>query len=64
MLGEASTTEIVKTQNPIGFTENKKAAKRGGDIAGNARKELEQSTGKKVVTGGNFLDIKKNKKLK
>lgn len=64
MLGEASTTEIVKTQNPIGFDENKRVAKRGGDIAGNARKELEQSTGKKVVTPGNFLDIKKNKKLK
>lgn len=64
MLGEASTTEIVKTQNPIGFNENKKAAKRGGDIAGIARRELEQSTGKKVVTSGNFLDLKKNKKLK
>src|SRR5690606_24080358 len=40
MLGEASTTAIVKTQNPKGFVENKKAAKQGGAVAGNARKEL------------------------
>ena len=45
MLGEASTTEIVKTQNPIGFVQNKKVAKQGGDVAGNARKELESRTG-------------------
>ena len=37
MLGEASTTEIVKTQNPKGFIQNKKAAKQGGAVAGNAR---------------------------
>lgn len=50
MLGEASTTEIVKTQHPIGFEENRKAAKRGGNVAGIARKELESQTGRKVVT--------------
>jgi len=38
MLGEASTTEIVKTQNPKGFLQNKKAAKQGGVVAGNARR--------------------------
>lgn len=64
MLGEASTTEIIKVQDPIGFTENKKVAKKGGTIAGNARKELEQTTGKKVVTPKNFLHLKDNKKLK
>jgi DNA-damage-inducible protein D len=47
MLGEASTTEIVKTQNPKGFIQNKKAAKQGGAVAGNARRELESRTGKK-----------------
>lgn len=47
MLGEASTTEIVKTKNPKGFDENKKVAKQGGSVAGNARKELEQKTGKR-----------------
>jgi DNA-damage-inducible protein D len=57
MLGEASTTEIVKTKNPIGFVENKKVAKQGGDVAGNARKELEQKTGKKVVSKENYLQM-------
>ncbi len=65
MLGEASTTEIVKTQNPKGFVENQKAAQQGGSVAGNARKELESRTGKKVVSTGNYLpEAKKNKELK
>jgi DNA-damage-inducible protein D len=64
MLGEASTTEIVKTKNPKGFTQNKKVAKEGGTIAGNARKALEIQTGKKVVTKNNFLpEAKKNNVL-
>jgi DNA-damage-inducible protein D len=57
MLGEASTTAIVKTKNPIGFVENKKVAKQGGDVAGNARKELEKKTGKKVVSKENYLQL-------
>ena len=65
MLGEASTTEIVKTQNPKGFNQNKKAAKQGGAVAGNARRELESRTGKKVVSTDNYLpETKKNKELK
>ena len=66
MLGEASTTAIVKTQNPIGFTENKKVAKQGGDVAGNARKELEIKTGEKVVSPTNYkaLEEKKQKRIK
>lgn len=65
MLGEASTTEIVKTQNPKGFIQNKKAAKQGGEVAGNARLELESKTGKKVVSQDNYLpEAKKNKELK
>lgn len=66
MLGEASTTAIVKTQNPKGFTENKKVAKQGGDVAGNARKELEKKTGKSIVSTENFKQIaeKKQNKLK
>ena len=50
MLGELATTEISKSEDPEGFEESKKIAKRGGDIAGNARKELEANTGKKVVS--------------
>ncbi|MFV7236022.1 Bro-N domain-containing protein [Flavobacterium sp. ZB4R12] len=65
MLGEASTTEIVKTQNPKGFIQNQKAAKQGGAVAGNARRELESRTGKKVVSTDNYLpEAKKNKELK
>lgn len=63
MLGEASTTAIVKTQNPEGFTENKKAAKQGGAVAGNARRELETKTGEKVVSSANYLPETKVKQL-
>lgn len=45
--------------------ENANAGKKGGAVAKNARLELEQKTGKKVITGENFLPAKKvNKKLK
>ena len=59
MLGEASTTEIVKTQNPEGFIENQKVAKQGGAVAGNARRELESKTGKSVITSKNLLSQEK-----
>lgn len=55
MLGEASTTAIVKTRNPKGFIENQIAAKQGGSVAGKARKDLETKTGKKVVSSENYL---------
>ncbi len=55
MLGEASTTEIAKNKNAQGFIQNKKAATEGGDVAGNARKELEQKSGRKVSTKQNYL---------
>lgn len=64
MLGEASTSEIVKTQNPTGFIENKKAAIRGGKVAGDARKALELETGAKVVSSSNFLsEAPKSKRI-
>ncbi|MDO8954647.1 MAG: Bro-N domain-containing protein [Gammaproteobacteria bacterium] len=59
MLGEASTTEITRTSDAQGFTENKKTAKLGGEVAGNARKELEQKTGKLIVTKENYLEQSK-----
>ena len=59
MLAEATTTELTKTFNPEGLEENKKVAKRGGDIAGNTRKEIEKETGKSVVTPKNAIDFKK-----
>lgn len=63
MLGEASTTEIAKNKNTQGFDENKTAAKQGGTVAGNARRELEQKSGKKVSTRKNFLSSPQNKRL-
>lgn len=53
MLAEASTKDISQVVNPKNFNESKKIAKDGGNIAGNARKELEQKTGKKVITSLN-----------
>jgi DNA-damage-inducible protein D len=55
MLGEASTTAIVKTKNPKGFVQNKTVAKQGGTIAGDARKALELKTGEKIVSEDNYL---------
>ena len=59
MLAEASTTELTKATNPKGLEENKKVAKEGGSIAGNARKAIEQRTGKLVVTPKNAVDLSK-----
>ena len=53
MLGELATTEISKTENPHGFEESKIVARDGGGIAGNALRELENRTGRKVVSSKN-----------
>ena len=53
MLAEASTTEISKVENPDGFEESRDVAKRGGNIAGNAKQELEEVTGKSVISKKN-----------
>ena len=59
MLAEATTTELTKTTNPKGLEENRKVAKRGGSIAGNARKEIEKEIGKPVITSKNAVDMSK-----
>jgi len=64
MLGEAATTEITRNRDVQGFNENKQTAIEGGSVAGTARKELEAKSGKKVVSGKNYLPGKKIKKLK
>ncbi len=53
MLAEASTTDIAKAEQPQGFAENQTVARRGGNVAGVARKALEAETGKPVVTSQN-----------
>jgi hypothetical protein len=56
MLGEAATTEITRTKDAQGLPESKTAAKEGGTVAGNARRELEKKSGRKVVSRENYLD--------
>lgn len=64
MLAEATTTEISKEKNPKNLNENKIIATQGGSIAGNARKQIEAKTGKKVVSSQNakkLLPVKSSK---
>jgi len=67
MLAEATTTEISKEKNPRTFEDSRKIANQGGAIAGNTRREIEEKTGKKVVSNQNaklldksFKKIEKN----
>jgi DNA-damage-inducible protein D len=55
MLGERATTEIARTKDAFGFSENKDAAQKGGKIAGDARDNLEAETGKSIVSNENYL---------
>jgi DNA-damage-inducible protein D len=55
MLGEASTTELAKKKDAKGFRQNQQAARDGGEVAGNARKELEGKSGTPVVSAKNYL---------
>ena len=56
MLGEAATTEITRTKDSQGLPESKEAAVEGGTVAGNARRELEKKSGRRVVSKENYLD--------
>jgi hypothetical protein len=58
MLAEATTTEISKEKKPETFAQNREIAKRGGKIAENTRKEIEETTGKKVVSKLNVKNLK------
>jgi hypothetical protein len=60
MLAEASTTEISKDKQPKTFTENKIVAQKGGNVAKAARVQLENTTGKKVITKQNAKGLGNN----
>lgn len=62
MLGERSTTEITRARDSQGFPKLKQDSKEGGNIAGGARKRLEEKTGKRVSSGKNYLQ--KSKRVK
>lgn len=59
MLGEATTTELSRNRDSKGFSSLQKDAKDGGKVSGNARKEIESKTGKRVATPENFLQQRK-----
>ncbi len=59
MLAEATTTEISKEKHPKSFDDSKRIAKQGGTIAGNTRREIEEKTGKRVVTSQNAKQLDK-----
>ena len=62
MLGERVTTEISQQEKPDTFQKNKKVAKRGGDVAGVARKETEKEIGRSVVSKENYLQTPESQK--
>ena len=57
MLAEATTTELTKSENPYGLEENQLVARKGGRVAGNARREIEKETGKPVITSQNAKQL-------
>lgn len=57
MLGERVTTEISQQENPESFDDNKKVARRGGKVAGVARKETEKELGHTIISSQNYLDL-------
>jgi hypothetical protein len=57
MLAEATTTELSKEQEPQTFNENRDVARSGGEVAGNARRDIENRTGKPVITAKNAVDF-------
>ncbi len=63
MLGEKVTTEISKNEKPEDLEGNKKVAKRGGRVAGNARKNTEKELGKSIISEENYIDKPQDKTL-
>ena len=62
MLGERMTTELSQNEKPETFDKSKNVAKRGGNVAGNARIEAEKELGRPVITGENYLSVLQKKK--
>ncbi len=64
MLGEGVTTEITRSKEAEGFKKLQKAAREGGEVAGNARKDAEKKIGKTIISGENYLDTPEKEKRK
>lgn len=64
MVGEKATTDITISKDSKGFNECKDSAIKGGTIASNTRKDIEQNTGKPIVSGENYLHLTEGKRAK
>ncbi len=64
MLGERMTTELSQEEKPDSFIKSKDVAKRGGKVAGNARKDAEKELNRSIITSENYLSELEKKKLK
>jgi len=64
MLGERVTTEITRSKEAEKFDDCADAAKEGGEVAGNARKDAERRIGKSIISGNNYLEIPEKEKRK
>ena len=56
MVGEKATTDITKIKDSQGFEKCKSSAKKGGEIAGRTRKDIEKSVGKSVISKENYIN--------
>ena len=63
MLGELTTTEVARKDDAQGYTENEQAAKKGGKVAGDARRNFEETTGKPVLSNRNYLEQSESEQL-
>ncbi len=63
MLAETATVEISQTRQPKSFPENRQAAREGGGVAGNARKEIESKTGKRVIVSSNAKTLQNKREI-
>ena len=57
LLAEATTAELTRVEDPMGLEENKAVSRRGGTVAGNARREIEAQTGRPVLTAQNAAQL-------
>ena len=62
MLGERMTTAISQKEKPDTFPKNKEVAKRGGNVAGNARKDAEKELGRPITSEENHISMNEKKK--
>ncbi len=63
MLGELTTTAVARKDDAQGYDENKQAAQKGGKVAGDARRNFEETTGEPVLSNRNYLEQPESEQL-